>query len=230
MIELWVDQVSTYAGDVDLLILVIGVITGVWFLLAEAFFFGLIFKYRVRPGRRGEYITGDEPDRHRWITWPHALILVCDVVIIIGAVQVWVTIKQTLPEPDATVRVIAQQWAWTFEHPGPDGKLDTDDDIVTIDELHIRKGAVYHFELESRDVLHSFSVPVFRLKQDAVPGRVITGWFEATKTGTFDIQCAEICGIGHALMPGKIVIETSEEHAAWMAGQSKTPLLAATAP
>ena len=230
MIELWVDQVSTYAGDVDLLILVIGVITGVWFLLAEAFFFGLIFKYRVRPGRRAEYITGDEKERHRWITWPHALILVCDVVIIIGAVQVWVTIKQTLPEPDATVRVIAQQWAWTFEHPGPDGKLDTDDDIVTIDELHIRKDAVYHFELESRDVLHSFSVPVFRLKQDAIPGRIITGWFEPTLTGTYDIQCAEICGIGHGLMPGRVVIETPEQHTAWMAQKSPISVAAITLP
>ncbi len=230
MIERYVEAVSTYAGEVDGLILLIAVITGFWFLLAELVFFALIFKFRARPGRRGQYITGDEKVHHRWISWPHGLILMCDVLIVLGAVRVWVDVKQTLPPPDATIRVITQQWAWTFEHPGPDGKLDTDDDIVTVDELHIQKGAVYHFELESRDVLHSFSVPVFRLKQDAVPGRVITGWFEATKTGTFDIQCAEICGIGHALMPAKIMIETSEEHAAWMAEQAKRPLLAATTP
>jgi len=84
----------------------------------------------------------------------------------------------------------------------------------------------YVFELSSRDVLHSFSVPVFRLKQDAVPGRVITGWFEPTKTGTYDIQCAEICGIGHALMPARIVIESAADHAAWMAGTAPTTLAA----
>jgi cytochrome c oxidase subunit 2 len=122
--------------------------------------------------------------------------------------------------------VIGQQWAWSFVHPGPDGKLDTPDDIATVDELHIQTDTVYHFKLEARDVLHSFSVPVFRLKQDAVPGRIITGWFEATKTGTFDIQCAEICGIGHGVMAGRIVIETAEQHVAWMEGRPPATLVA----
>ena len=65
--------------------------------------------------------------------------------------------------------------------------------------------------------MHSFSVPAFRLKQDAVPGRIITGWFEATETGEYDIQCAEICGVGHGVMGAKIIIETPSEHEAWMA-------------
>jgi len=69
-------------------------------------------------------------------------------------------------------------------------------------------------------------VPVFRLKQDAIPGRIIRGWFQATQTGSYDIQCAEICGIGHALMPARIVIETPEQHAAWLAGHSPTQLAA----
>ena len=64
--------------------------------------------------------------------------------------------------------------------------------------------------------MHSFSVPVFRLKQDAVPGRVITGWFEANRSGEYDIQCAEICGIGHGVMAGRISIESPEDHVAWM--------------
>src|SRR5690606_13859934 len=117
---------------------------------------------------------------------------------------------------DETVRIIAQQWAWTFVHAGPDRQLDTADDVTTVNELHVRAGAVYHYELTSRDVVHSFSVPAFRLKQDAVPGRVITGWFEPTTPGQFDIQCAEICGIGHALMPARLVIETETAHAAWL--------------
>jgi cytochrome c oxidase subunit 2 len=62
-------------------------------------------------------------------------------------------------------------------------------------------------------------VPAFRLKQDAVPGRTISGWFKPTQRGRFDIQCAEICGLGHALMPGHVVIESQEEHQAWMRAQ-----------
>ena len=70
--------------------------------------------------------------------------------------------------------------------------------------------------------MNSFSVPVFRLKQDALPGRVITGWFEANKTGEYDIQCAEICGIGHGVMAGRISIESPEDHVAWMERQVPT--------
>ena len=132
------------------------------------------------------------------------------------------------PVTDRTVRITAQQWEWKFVHPGPDSELDTDDDIRTVDELHVTPNTVYHFQLEAEDVVHSFSVPVFRLKQDAVPGRRITGWFEATKTGTFDIQCAEMCGVGHGLMNARIVIETPEQHAAWMQEQTERALAAAT--
>jgi cytochrome c oxidase subunit 2 len=157
----------------------------------------------------------------KWIAYPHHLVLLCDVLVIVAAVRVWYNVKQDLPPADTTVRVIGQQWAWTFVHPGPDNVLDTDDDIALNDELRLEVNRTYHYMLESRDVLHSFSVPVFRLKQDAIPGRVITGWFEPIKTGTFDIQCAEMCGIGHGLMPARVVIESADGHASWM--QSHRP-------
>ena len=104
-----------------------------------------------------------------------------------------------------------------LRNPGPDNILDTEDDIVTIDELHIEVGKVHHYKLSSKDVLHDFSVPVFRLKQDAVPGRVITGWFKPIKTGEFDIQCAEMCGIGHGIMAAKLYIHSKEDYAKWLA-------------
>jgi cytochrome c oxidase subunit 2 len=126
--------------------------------------------------------------------------------------------------------VIGQQWAWSFVQPGPDGKIDTPDDIKTVDEMHVEVDKLYHFKLEARDVLHSFSVPVFRLKQDAIPGRIITGWFEAIKTGEYDIQCAEICGIGHGLMAGRIIVESAEQHASWVSSQSQISLAAVSAP
>lgn len=215
------DSASTYAADIDGLITLIAVIVFIWFFLAEGVFFWLIFKFRAKKDQKGQYVTGEKKEEKRWITIPHAIVLACDVVIIIGAINVWVNVKQTLPEPDRTIRVVGQQWAWTFEHPGADAVLGTADDIVMIDELHVQVGQVYHFRLEAKDVLHSFSVPVFRLKQDAVPGRVITGWFEPTMAGTYDIQCAEMCGIGHGIMGAKIVIESPEDHAAWIAAQSK---------
>lgn len=227
MIDWYVPRASTYAGDIDGLILLIAVLVGAGFLVAQGVFFYFIFRYRRREGTRGEYISGEEKRHKRWVNIPHGIVLLCDVVIVIAAIRVWTDIKQTLPEPDQTVHVIAQQWAWTFVHPGLDGRIGTDDDITTTDELHVTVDTVYHYRLEARDVLHSFSIPTFRLKQDAIPGRQITGWFEPTLTGTFDVQCAEICGIGHGLMAGRIVVETPEEHLAWMESHAPTSLATA---
>jgi cytochrome c oxidase subunit 2 len=214
------EQASTYANDIDNIILLIGVLTGFWFIAAEGVFFWLIWRFRAKPGVKSEYFIGKEKRIKKWITWPHALVLVCDVFIIIGSVMVWYNVKQRLPEADSTIRVIGQQWAWTFQHPGADNELDTADDILTVDELHVEVDRVYHFRLESRDVLHSFSIPVFRIKQDAIPGRSITGWFEATQTGEHDVQCAEICGIGHGVMAARIHIEDTDQHAAWISAAS----------
>ncbi|MEY4578156.1 MAG: hypothetical protein RL701_2859 [Pseudomonadota bacterium] len=222
MIERYIEQASSYAADIDNLVLLIGALVGFWFVLVEIVFFGLIIAFREKPGVRAEYITGEEKHQKRWVGIPHELVLLCDVAIIIGAVRVWVNVKQTLPPAEETVRVIAQQWAWSFVHPGPDHKLDTADDIKTVDELHVKIGTTYHFKLEARDVLHSFSVPAFRIKQDAIPGRVITGWFKPIKLGTHDIQCTEICGIGHGLMPARIVIQSAGEYATWAAAQAAT--------
>lgn len=226
MIERYIAQASTYAADIDGLVLLVGLLVGFWFVLIEVILFGLIVAYRKRPGVKAEYISGEEKHEKRWIAVPHELVLLCDVVIIIAAVRVWVDVKQTLPPAQETVRVIAQQWAWSFVHPGADGKLDTADDIKTVDELHVKVGKTYHYKLEARDVLHSFSVPVFRLKQDAIPGRVITGWWKATRTGVHDIQCTEICGIGHALMPARIYIQSESDYNLWAAANAPTPTTA----
>jgi len=220
LIEYLLPSAATYSADIDFVWSLIFWIVGFWFLLTELVFFWLILRFRAKDGVRGQYITGELKSEKKWITWPHMAVLVFDVAIVVAAVRVWYHVKQDLPPAQETVRVVAQQWAWSFVHPGPDQKLGSADDIATVDELHVKVGTLYHFQLEARDVLHSFSVPVFRLKQDAIPGRVITGWFEATKTGTYDIQCAEICGIGHGIMGARIVIETPEQHAAWMAGKS----------
>ena len=226
MIEYLLPAASTFAREIDNLFDLIFFLVGFWFILCQAVFFWLLFRFRARDGVKAQYVTGELKHEKRWITIPHMLVLVCDVFIIYGAVRVWYDIKQNLPPAQETVRVIGQQWAWTFVHPGPDGQLDTPDDIVKVNELHLENGKTYHYKLESTDVLHSFSVPVFRLKQDAIPGRVITGWFEPTMTGEFDIQCAEICGIGHGLMGARVYVETPEQHAAWIAANSSVSIAA----
>jgi len=225
MIGQYLEQASTFAQDIDHLVLLITVVVGFWFLLAQFLFFGFILKFRAQEGKKASYIGGEKKSEKRWVSIPHYATLFFDVMIIIAAIRVWQDVKMQMPQADSTVRVIAQQWAWTFVHPGPDNKLDTADDIRTIDELHVELGKTYHFELQSRDVLHSFSVPAFRLKQDAIPGRTIKGWFKTTLSGGFDIQCTEICGIGHGLMPARILIEKPEDHATWV--KANAPLAAA---
>jgi len=230
MIESLVPAASTYAKDIDFLFTLIFVLVGFWFLVSEVIFFWLILRFRKRDGVPAQYVSGERKEEKRFITIPHLLVLVCDVFILFFAIKVWYTVKQDLPEAQQTVRAIAQQWAWTFEHPGPDGVLDTEDDISKVNELHLQVDTLYHYKLESKDVLHNFSVPVFRLKQDAIPGRVITGWFEPTRTGEYDIQCAEICGIGHGLMGARIFIESPEQHAAWLEREAPLALAAADGP
>jgi cytochrome c oxidase subunit 2 len=216
VLERWVSAASSYAGDIDGLILLILGIVGFWFLLAEVVLFGLIIRFSASRQKKALYISGDKPEEKRWVSWPHYATLLFDVFIIIAAIRVFSHVKLSMPEADETIRIEAQQWAWTFTHAGADGKLGTPDDIRTVDELHVVVDKTYHFELTSRDVVHSFSVPAFRLKQDAVPGRVIRGWFRPTMVGEFDVQCAEICGIGHGIMPARLVIESPERHAAWV--------------
>jgi cytochrome c oxidase subunit 2 len=221
MLEHFLPRASSYSGDIDQLVWIVTWLVGVSFVAAEVMLFWLIFRFRARDGHKAQYVTGKEKHLKKWINIPHAVTLVFDVLIIVAAIRVWVLVKQTLPPADRTVRVVSQQWAWTFQDPGADDSLDTADDIRTTDVMHLEVGKTYHFRLESKDVLHSFFIPAFRLKQDAVPGRTYTGWFKPTRAGTFDLQCAEICGLGHGVMGARVVVDTKEQHAAWV--RANTP-------
>ncbi len=222
MLQSFVPSLSTYSHQIDNLFMLVFYIMGFWFFLGQGFIIYCLIKFKRKEATPALYITGEKAEETKWIKRPHTLLLAFDIIIVIFAISAWYNIKQRLPETDYTVKIISQQWAWTFVHPGADGKIDTDDDIPAIDELHIEVNKAYEYKLTTTDVLHSFSVPVFRLKQDAIPGREITGWFKATGTGSYDIQCAEICGIGHGLMAAKIFIETPEEHKKWIAKNTPT--------
>jgi cytochrome c oxidase subunit 2 len=216
MWQRYIIEASSYAQSIDHLFLLIAALVGFWFIAAETVFFWLIFTFRKKDGRPTQHVTGEEKHLVRWITIPHLLVILCDIVILVPAIMVWYNVKEAMPPAEQTVRVIGQQWAWSFQEPGPDGILDTADDIRTVGDLHVTVNTTYHFELESRDVVHSFAIPSFRLKQDALPGRTITGWFRPNRVGTYDIQCTQICGIGHAMMAGRIIVETPQDHAAWL--------------
>jgi cytochrome c oxidase subunit II len=230
MLVRYLTGASTYAANIDHLFIFIAVVVGFWLIVAEGALFWLVFAYRQKDGRPTQHITGEEKHLTRWISIPHFLVILCDIAILIPAIMLWYNIKEAIPPADQTVRVIAQQWAWSFQEPGPDGVLDTADDIRTVGELHVTENETYHFELLSRDVVHSFAVPAFRLKQDAVPGRTITGWFRANRLGTYDIQCTQICGIGHGVMAGRIFVETPKEHAAWLMNNSHPPVASEQVP
>lgn len=105
-------QASSYAADIDGLIILVAVLTGFWFFVAQGVFFWLIFRYRAKPGKKSKYVTGREQHLTRWISFPHGLVLVCDVFIIVASVNVWYDVKQRLPEADRVVRITGQQWAW----------------------------------------------------------------------------------------------------------------------
>src|SRR5262245_10908198 len=112
MIDHYVQSLSTYSRDIDQLFVLVTVLVGFWFILAEAMFFWLIFRFRARDGVKAQYLTGKEKHIKVWINIPHYLIIACDIVIIIAAVKVWMLVKQTLPPADETVRVTGLQWTW----------------------------------------------------------------------------------------------------------------------
>jgi len=220
ILEMLLPRASEYALQIDVLFDIITILVGFWFVLVLGYFFYLIFRYRYRPGLKAEYITGETHRQKQAIEIPHLLILACDVLIIVPTFLVWYNVKIDIPPAEEEVRIVGQQWAWTFHHAGKDGVLGTPDDIVSVNELHLKKDRQYTYHLESRDVMHSFSVPVFRLKQDAVPGRVISGHFKPILSGEWDVQCAEMCGVAHGIMAARVFIETEEEHNTWLAANT----------
>jgi cytochrome c oxidase subunit 2 len=124
--------------------------------------------------------------------------------------------KERTPPADATeVYVVAKQWMWKVEHM--EGQRE-------INELHVPTGQNVKLIMTSQDVIHSFFIPAFRLKQDVLPGRYTTLWFKATVPGRYHLFCAEYCGTMHSGMGGDIVVMEPQDYAAWMAGGATAPL------
>jgi cytochrome c oxidase subunit 2 len=214
MLDWWLpENVSTYGQEIDWLFHLIYYITGVTFVLVFVTMLAFIVKYRDRPGRRARYTHGNTTLEIVWTVVP-ALIL---VVLTILSVPAWSKIKMTMPDTDFVVQVTAKQFNWQVTYPGADGTFGTADDKTLLDEMHVPVNKVVRVVLKSQDVIHSFFVPQFRMKQDAVPGREIRQWFEATKPGKYEWPCAELCGFGHSGMKGWIYVHTPDEYRKWAA-------------
>jgi cytochrome c oxidase subunit 2 len=210
------EAASSYAVDMDNLIGMINLIVGAWFLLAVLVLVYLTVRYRRREGQRAAYLPATSLRAMSVILVPCALILGFDLVIDAAAARVWDEIKIDMPPHDEIVGIRGDQWVWRFTYPGPDGELGTEDDFESVGELRVPLDKVVLFELTAKDVLHSMWVPELRLKQDAVPGRTIRGWFQPTREGRFEFICAEICGVGHTVMKAALVVEGEEQYKRWL--------------
>ncbi len=209
---LWPERASTVAGNVDALFIFLLIVSGLMTLLIFVCLVYFAARYRYRPGVLAEQIEGSTPLE---LTWSIIPLFVFVVIFFWGAV---VFFKERTPPADATeVYVVAKQWMWKLEHA--EGQRE-------INELHVPVGRDVKMIMTSQDVIHSFFIPAFRIKQDVLPGRYTVAWFRATKPGTYHLFCAEYCGTQHSGMIGSIVVQEPAQYEAWMNGGSTGPLSA----
>jgi cytochrome c oxidase subunit 2 len=210
------EQASTYAPQIDGMFHLIMWITGVIFVIVEAVLLFFLWRYRRRPGREVHYTHGNNRLEVIWTIIPA---LICVFLALLSR-KLWEDIKEHMPHEGIEIHVTGEQFAWNILYPGPDGKFGTPDDIATLNQLHFPVGKPVIATLTSKDVIHSFFLPEFRVKQDAVPGMKTRIWFEANKVGHWEIACAELCGLGHFRMKGFVTVDTPEDYQKWLAEQS----------
>jgi cytochrome c oxidase subunit 2 len=170
--------------------------------------------------RRADYEHGVDR-RHLWFTIliTGVIFLGVDGTLLVDSV---LDLDQSLwhfPRADEhplEVEIWAQQWAWNIRYAGPDGRFGTPDDIVTLDELHVPVGRAVLVHLRSKDVVHSFYLPNFRVKQDALPGAETRAWFAAKLPGRYEIACAQHCGASHYKMRGWLTVEPPAAFDDWL--------------
>jgi len=212
------DAGSTFAGPIDTMFLVILIITGIALVVVEVGVVTFVIRYRARPGRKAFYTHGSTRAEVIWTAIPAVTMVALGLV----SNHYWVLMKnaKSIPPNAIHIGVHGKQFEWQMRYAGADGKLGTDDDLEVRNQLHIPVNQPVAVELSAEDVIHSFFVPEFRVKQDAVPGMKILAWFQATKTGEFEIGCAELCGMGHYKMRARVFVHTPEEYQAWLTQQA----------
>lgn len=214
-LPLFPEQASTFAERVDALYYYLLSVSGFFVLLIFALIFYFAVKYRRRSeGEQTPSILGSIPLEVAWIVIPFILVM---IMFVWGASLYFTAFSP--PANAMEIFVIGKQWMWKVQHP--EGRRE-------IDELHVPVGYPVKLTITSQDVIHSFYIPAFRIKMDAVPGRYTSTWFEASKTGTFHLFCAEYCGTAHAGMGGRVVVMKPSEYEQWLrTGAPEDSLVAA---
>jgi cytochrome c oxidase subunit 2 len=228
-------QGSTFAPAIDGMFTAILIITGITFVLVEVGVLWFCLAYRQRPGRKAHYTHGSTRAEVIWTAIP----AVTMVILGLASNGTWVKIKgrNSVPANAYPVAVHAKQFEWWFTYPGADGKLgrhstaliaktnptgldSTDtaalDDIVVRNQLHVPVNRPVVAILSAEDVIHSFYVPEFRVRQDVVPGLEIKSWFEATVPGTYELGCSQLCGLGHYKMRAQVYVHAQADFDAWL--------------
>jgi cytochrome c oxidase subunit II len=212
-------QGSTFAPQIDGLFLAILIITGLAFVIVEAGLIWFVIKYRGRPGRKAHYTHGNAKAEVVWTAIPAVTVVALGLV----SNHYWKEIKgrDSIPPDAYPIAIHAKQFEWQVTYPGADGKLGTADDFTVRNQLHVPVGRPIVVILTSEDVIHSFWVPVLRVKQDAVPGLTIRAWFQATVPGEYELGCAELCGMGHYRMRARVFVHSAAEYDAWAHQQAQ---------
>ncbi|MGV3591518.1 MAG: c-type cytochrome [Gammaproteobacteria bacterium] len=211
-------------------------VTGCVFVAVNLFMAYAVYRFRYSKERRAKY----EPENKKLETWLTLATSIGVAAMLAPGLFVWADFVQ-VPEEAHEVEALGQQWQWSFRYPGADGVLGAadagyitpenpfgmseddpagrDDILVSSQEMHLPLDRPVNMLLRSKDVLHDYAVAPFRVKMDLVPGSVTYMWLTPTAAGTYDILCEELCGLGHHVMRGKVVVEDQAAYDAWLATQ-----------
>jgi cytochrome c oxidase subunit 2 len=232
----WMTPIASNWGSIDTALIVTLWICAAAFIALNLFLAYSLYRYRARPGHTAHYEPENARLEKRLTLWTGIGI----AGMLAPGLIAW-NQYVTVPDDAAVIEATGQQWQWGFRFPGQDGVLGTaavahinadnpfglnpldpygkDDVLVETSELHMPLGKPVKMVLRSKDVLHDFYVPQFRAKMDLVPGIVTYFWVTPTRTGTFEILCAELCGVGHHAMRGTVVVESEADFNRWMGEQ-----------
>src|SRR5271168_8358 len=211
-LPLWPARASTGAGNVDALYIFLLLLSGFMCLAIFTMIVVFALRYRRQHGREAEQIEGSTALEITWSVVPLGIFL---VIFAWGAFIFFQ--ERTPPRGASEIYVVAKQWMWKLEHV--EGQRE-------INELHVPVGRDVKLIMTSQDVIHSFYVPAFRIKQDVLPGRYTTAWFRATKPGVYHLFCAEYCGSQHSGMIGQVVVMEPAQYEAWLSGGNSSGSLA----
>lgn len=214
------EDISLNGYRIDRVIKYIDLVMTIAFGLVLAAIIYFIIRYRARPGHKAVYDQGNKPiNILATVCLGFLVFFSIDAVIEKMSFQDLKEVFWNFPTGENVLRVevMPQQFAWNIRYAGDDKEFATQDDIVApLNQMHVPVNTPIVVQISAYDVVHAFYVANLRIKQDAVPGMVTTFWFQATKTGKFEIACSALCGIGHTNMRGFLTVESEADFQKWL--------------